>query len=50
MKRIALVLTAVLTVGLLTGCKQKKQTEDIVVHKPEAPNRRLPSGCRSITR
>ena len=42
MKRIALVLTAVLTVGLLTGCKQKKQTEDIVVHKPEAPKPQAP--------
>ena len=42
MKRIALVLTAVLTIGLLTGCKQKKQTEDIVVHKPEAPKPQAP--------
>ena len=42
MKRIALVLTAVLSVGLLTGCKQKKQTEDIIVRKVEAPKPQAP--------
>lgn len=42
MKRIALVLTAVLTIGLLTGCKQKKQTEDIIVHKTEIPKPQAP--------
>ena len=42
MKRIALVLTAVLSVGLLNGCKQKKQTEDIIVHKVEAPKPQAP--------
>ena len=42
MKRIALVLTAVLTLGLMTGCKQKKQTEDIIVHKTEAPKPQAP--------
>lgn len=42
MKRIVLVLTAVLATGLLTGCKQKKQTEDIIVRKTEAPKPQAP--------
>lgn len=42
MKRIALVLTAVLSIGLLTGCKQKKQAEDIIVRKTEAPKIQAP--------
>jgi hypothetical protein len=42
MKRITLVLAAVLTLGLLTGCKQKKHTEDIIVRKTEAPKLQAP--------
>ena len=42
MKRIALVLTAVLSISLLTGCKQKKQAEDIIVRKTEAPKIQAP--------
>ena len=42
MKRIALVMTAVLALGLLTGCKQKKQTEDIIVRKTETPKPQAP--------
>ena len=42
MKRIALVLTAVFALGLLAGCKQKKQTEDIIVRKTEVPKPKAP--------
>lgn len=42
MKRLSLMLTAVLALGLLTGCKQKKQTEDIIVHKTEIPKPQAP--------
>lgn len=37
MNRITLMLAAVLVTGLLSGCKQKKQSEDIIVHKTEEP-------------
>ena len=42
MKRIALVLTAVFALGLLAGCKQKKQTEDIIVRRTEVPKPKAP--------
>lgn len=42
MKRITLTLTAVLALGLLSGCKQKKQQEDIIVRKTEAPKPQAP--------
>ena len=42
MNRITLTLAAVLVAGLLTGCKQKKQTEDIIVRKTEAPKPQAP--------
>lgn len=42
MKRIALMLTAVLAIGLLSGCKEKKKTEDIIVRKTEAPKPQAP--------
>ena len=42
MKRLVLMLTAVLTIGLLTGCKQKKKTDDIIVHKTETPKPQAP--------
>ena len=42
MKRLSLMLAAVLALGLLTGCKQKKQTEDIIVHKTETPKPQAP--------
>ena len=35
-------MTAVLALGLLTGCKQKKQTEDIIVRKTETPKPQAP--------
>ena len=37
MNRITLMLAAVLVTGLLSGCKQKKQSEDIIVRKTEEP-------------
>jgi len=38
---VVLVATA-LGVMVLTGCKQKKQTEDIIVHKTEVPKPQAP--------
>ena len=42
MNRITLTLTAVLALGLLCGCKQKKQRDDIIVRKTEAPKPQAP--------
>lgn len=36
------MLAAVLALGLLTGCKQKKQSDDIIVRKTEAPKLQAP--------
>ena len=43
-RRSALVvmITVALGTAMLTGCKQKKQTEDIIVHKTEAPKPQAP--------
>ena len=41
--RMALVVTMAVALGTtLTGCKQKKQTEDIIVRKTEAPKPQAP--------
>lgn len=42
MNRITLMLAAVLVTGLLSGCKQKKQSEDIIVRKTEEPQHQGP--------
>ena len=49
MNRITLSLAAVLVAGLLTGCKQKKQTEDIIVRKTEAPKPQAPIRMQEYT-
>ena len=49
MNRITLTLAAVLVAGLLTGCKQKKQTEDIIVRKTEAPKPQAPIRMQEYT-
>ena len=41
--RMALVVTMAVALGTtLTGCKQKKQTEDIIVRKTETPKPQAP--------
>ena len=42
MKRLSLMLSAVLMIGMLTSCKQKKQTDDIIVRKVETPKPQAP--------
>ena len=42
MKRLVLMLTAILAIGMLSSCKQKKKTEDIIVHKTETPKPQAP--------
>ncbi len=42
MKRFTILLTVVLSGVVLTGCKQKKQTDDIIVKKVETPKPQAP--------
>ena len=39
---LAVMITVALGATMLTGCKQKKQTEDIIVRKTEAPKIQAP--------
>ena len=39
---LVVMITVALGTAMLTGCKQKKQTEDIIVHKTEAPKPQAP--------
>lgn len=42
MNRFVLILSVAASVVLLTGCKEKKQTDDIVVRKVETPKPQAP--------
>lgn len=39
---VAVMITVALGTAMLTGCKQKKQTEDIIVRKTETPKPQAP--------